>query len=101
MIKRRIAIDEEKRQRTSNPAWWARHDAMREWTESARSAIRTLQAFIGNMDAVSRNDENSQHTIDSLFQPLVDQGLGGWLDSHPLDVDKLAGVLKGGDDDQD
>jgi len=94
MIKSRIAIDVAKRQRASNPLWWARYDAMREWRESALDAARVLQAFAGNLEAVSKSDA-SQHTVDSLFQPLIDGGLGGWLDGNPLDVDKLADVLRG------
>lgn len=63
-----------------------------EWKESASEAQKTLSRFIMLM-ADWKRSLPSEESFASMVQDMDEQGLEGWLDGHPLDLDKLAAVL--------
>lgn len=67
---------------------------IKDWRESATGAIGALVAF-----GLALEDWEKRGAIDSEFMgefsQLCDAGLEGWIDGHPLNVDRLRGVVTG------
>ena len=64
-------------------------DYMRQWIESTEDAIRALEDWKANLEHWQKYRPDHNEFL-AEFRAVCEQGLEGWLDGHPLDVDKLA-----------
>jgi len=60
----------------------------REWQESARMAAAQLELFASQLEDGIDGEE-----LQAVARRFNDEGLSGWLDKHPLDIDKLYDIL--------
>jgi len=66
---------------------------IRQWVESTEDAIRTLEDWKANLEHWQRYRPDYKGEFLPAFQAMSEQGLDGWLDGHPLDIDQLAEVV--------
>jgi len=59
-----------------------------EWQESARDAAAQLELFASQLEDGIDGEE-----LQAVARRFNDEGLSGWLDEHPLDIDKLYDIL--------
>jgi hypothetical protein len=70
---------------------------IRQWIESTEDAIKALEDWKVNLEHWQRHSPDYKGEFLPAFRGMSEQGLDGWLDGHPLDIDKLANTLCGED----